>query len=636
MPGASCLYRRPSGIYVVRLAVPIRLRSEIGRTEVHVSTGLREPGAAKIAALKIQAEWRERFMTVDIAKLTNSSPLLHGGGLIALPGAADAIGLSLRDLLPELLNERAPLITQATGWHGWRVINILAIERGPDGVHLAQDIRMHGEEIVFAGLVRAWNSRATVAGLMAGQKSTERLFHVAAEAAFFCESEIDVPIEAWLVQKAVVERIRQRLSGGVLPLPTTPALPQAETSPPAWPSAEDLNVLGPYRNKRFSELFAMYEKNRKWAADQTRRMNTEAGLFVELMNDPVMSSIDLELIHEFARRLAELPTNIYLTRRRYGAELSLQDLAAIAKDKALELKNQATVARHVSKIAEILNFGVQPAGWLRINPAAGFQRSRNFGAVRRAQDYRDAFNAKELDSIFSVSWFKSGGKGENDHWRPHFFWMPLLALATGGRLNELAQLYLDDVRLSDSGTWYIDFNLEGSDKLDIDESDETDKSLKTANAIRVVPLHGVVIDAGLPGYVQALRQAGYERLFPELRRDPVKGYGKPVGSWFNERFLGQRLKIERNGRKVFHSFRHNFVTTLERLDAPERVMAQLAGHERGSTQSGTRYGKDRDADAMKSLIDRLEFPSLKNLDKFDPAAGLRAVKIALSRKVKKP
>lgn len=194
-------------------------------------------------------------------------------------------------------------------------------------------------------------------------------------------------------------------------------------------------------------------------------------------------------------------------------------------------------------------------------------------------------------------------------------------------------MYLDDVLQSENGTWYLDFNLNCADKLDADASDfGHDKSLKTVNSIRVVPLHDVVVKAGLPAYVAALREAGYDRLFPELKRDAVKGYGKPAGSWFNERFLGRRLSIKRTKKKTFHSFRHNFVTALERLDQPERVMTQLAGHERGKTQSGTRYAKDRDAGELKAVIDRLTFPCLAGLQAFDSNAGLKAIRAALRLK----
>ena len=63
MPGISCLYRRPSGVYAVRLIVPKRLRETIGRTEIHTSTGVSNLGTAKVAALKIQLYWREQSKT---------------------------------------------------------------------------------------------------------------------------------------------------------------------------------------------------------------------------------------------------------------------------------------------------------------------------------------------------------------------------------------------------------------------------------------------------------------------------------------------------------------------------------------------------------------------------------------------
>ena len=52
MSGHSCLYRRPSGVYAVRIVVPKRLLDLVGRGEIHTTTGLRDWNAAKLAALK--------------------------------------------------------------------------------------------------------------------------------------------------------------------------------------------------------------------------------------------------------------------------------------------------------------------------------------------------------------------------------------------------------------------------------------------------------------------------------------------------------------------------------------------------------------------------------------------------------
>ena len=631
MSGVPCLYRRPSGIYAVRIVVPIRLRPLVGRGEIHVSTSLRDIGAAKLVGLKIQSHWREKLMVLDIHRLASAGPLLHGEGLISICDAASALGLSESAILTELRNQGSDLFTQAQNWFGWGVTNLWDVERDHDGTFVFNDVERIGTQQNLSCTVRAYDPAVTIASLMTGKETVESVFRLPGSGAFWSVHDVTVPLAAWMAPKPVFERIRRHLSSATI---SGTGAPSATVTPVAMVSDA---ITVKHGHKKFSELFDLYRNHQSWGTDQRRRMQTEAQLFVELMDDPELSTIDVETIHEFAHRLRKLPTDIYQSRRRLGTT-SLSDLMKIAEAEGLQLKTAKTAKGHVSKIAEILNYALSK-GMIHANPASGFKRGLTRGKPLRAQDAREAFTSSELDLIFSQTWFASGsGEFSSNgltNWRPHYYWLPLLALTTGGRLNELAQLYLDDVRQSEDGTWYLDFNLDGTDKLDADGGDpSSDKSLKTVNSLRVVPLHQVLIDVDLPGYVSALRKAGYERLFPELKRDPVKGYGKPAGSWFNGRLLGEKLQLERNGKKTFHSLRHNFVTNLERLNQPERVMAQLAGHERGKTQSATRYAKDRDAGELKATIDGLVFPCLSELGPFNAPAGIRAIKSALRRKIR--
>jgi integrase len=622
------MYRRPSGIYAVRLVVPMRLRQSVGRGEIHVSTGLHDWKAAKLAALKIQFQWREKLMALDLEKLAAVSPLLQGGGLIPVCDAARAIGLSDTSLLNELRSDRADLFTQAMHWRGWVVSDIESIERDDDGAFILNDVEAKGELNIAANIVQPFDSATTVTALIADGKAEGSIFRLSTNGAFWPMAPVVVPLSAWMAQKQAIERVRARLASAI------PIEPPNPPSAPAIPASGGVVVMdaitAKHGHKRFSELFKLFRGHRKWGVDQSRRMATESGLFVELMDDPELTTIDVETIQEYARSLSKLPTDIYQSRRRFKVS-SLNDLMEIAEREGLPRKNETTVRGHVSKIAEVLNYAASK-GMMHVNPASGFQRGWGVTKKTRPQDDRERFMEAELDSIFSQPWFVDGAgkftvKGWTE-WRPFYFWLPLLALTSGGRLNELAQLYLDDIQQSekDSAVWYVDFNLNQPDK--IDNKLKSDKSLKTVNAMRVVPVHESVIQAGLPEYMAALREAGYVRLFPELKRDEVKGYGKPAGSWFNERLLGDQLGIERNGKKTFHSFRHNFITAIERLDLPERVMAQLAGHERGRTQSGTRYSKDREAEELKQIIDRLAFACLDNVGQFDIQAGIKAIKVA--------
>ncbi|PKH24086.1 site-specific integrase [Pseudomonas fluorescens] len=243
--------------------------------------------------------------------------------------------------------------------------------------------------------------------------------------------------------------------------------------------------------------------------------------------------------------------------------------------------------------------------------------------------------------FFSASWFSTGTGERNKHgrlyqFRPHFYWLPLLGLYTGGRINELCQLYIGDIKQSESGIYYLDFNLDTPDKTDIDgqdsiKSNKTDKTLKTVNSKRITPLHSHLIKLGFPAYIKSLSDAGHKRLFPELKRDAIKGYGKPAGSWFNERFLGKQLHIPLDGKRTFHSFRHNFITALNEQGVPSDIIAQLAGHSRGATETTGRYRKDAEAERLLTYIELLnyELPLIKPLIISD---GLDAISDALRRK----
>jgi integrase len=640
MSGHSCLYRRPSGIYAVRIVVPKRLREFVGRGEIHTSTRLRDWNAAKLAALRIQLHWREQLMTLDLEKLSAGSPLLLGEGLIPIEVAAMAGGLTVGSLLGEMRNARTPIYVQAQAWQGWQVPELAAIECDYDGSgFVLNDVEAQGHKHTFTGTARVYDSAATIANLIAHGKTSEDTFRLSGDAGFFCEDMQTITVAACFAMKNAVERIRIGLAG--LSRPIAPVVVASPVAAVATPLAGSVIVHDPitakYGDMPFSKLFSILESDRPWGKENRDRKTKEARLFAELMNDPPLGKIDKEMILEYAQLLAKMPSNVYHPRRNIKID-SFRDLLAIAERDDLPRKEPSTIKGHIGRLSEILNYGVNNH-MLRFNPAADYKRGRGKNSIERAQDQRDMFDQEELKLIFSQEWFSKGAgsffKSGWTTWRPHYYWLPLLGVCTGGRLNELSQLYLDDIKQSErendeggsDSIWYLDFNLNQPDKTELDEPDvSNDKSLKNVNAIRVVPLHNTLVELGFPEYVAALRKAGHSRLFPELKRDSIKGYGKPAGSWFNERFLGHKLGMKRNGKKTFHSLRHCFITAIERLDASERVIAQLAGHERGKTQSGTRYVKDRSAKELKPLIERLAFPYLSDVAPFNVKAALKALK----------
>jgi integrase len=162
------------------------------------------------------------------------------------------------------------------------------------------------------------------------------------------------------------------------------------------------------------------------------------------------------------------------------------------------------------------------------------------------------------------------------HGRSYQFWLPILALYTGCRLEELAQLYLDDIQQAD-GVWVIDINNQG------------DKKIKTPSSLRRIPVHPFLQSGvNLIGYAEALKRKGEERLFPELRRRR-DGDGMTASKWF-ARYKTRCGIVENGAKKDFHSFRHTFVNTLKQALVEETMIAELVGHAVDSMTMG-RYGK---------------------------------------------
>ena len=179
------------------------------------------------------------------------------------------------------------------------------------------------------------------------------------------------------------------------------------------------------------------------------------------------------------------------------------------------------------------------------------------------------------------------------------FWFPMLGLYTGARINELAQLHITDIAEHD-GVTMLSINDEGT------------KRLKTTASRRKVPLHPVLIEAGLLGYHQLIIDEGWQRLFPELTKSKVdkNGYGKEPGRFFTDYRRKLGISPDTDRKKVFHSFRSTANCKLRFTEVTLERRERLIGHESEGTNN-TSY-RDEDRDRMFPLPQLLE--DLKKLD----------------------
>lgn len=634
------LYRRSSGIYVLRLTVPARHRHMLAQREIHVSTHSRCLTVAKTVACRLLGIWS---LCVSELEMSESTPFEARPsalkGVISVSELSAASGLPIEFIFRDLLNHNIPVITEVSEQPGFLVTEIEKVDRESElGGFVLNSAFEVGSPHLFSGYLRLINPRDTILKVQEHGYWEEVVFKSRQNSAlaFFDMPGICLTARNLLLLKLHADRFFYtaapitKVSKSLL----VPTHSPAPTSSMAHAPSFD-NCRPERAEERVSSLMETFfeRKRSSWKVDQQKKMATQCGTFVELMNDPPLGALNRQMVWDYEAKLRKMPADRYNAARRHGTN-DAHTLLALAEEHGEELLSATSVERYLDNLSSMFAWAKRNQ-ILTGNPAerAIEKPKKTF----RDQDDRSKFEKSDLDKIFAAEWFVTGTGVRNKHgrfhrFRPHFYWLPLLGLYTGARLNELSQLYVNDVKLTESGVLYLDFNLDGAGKLDADGSD---KSLKTVNAKRIVAVHPRLIELGLHEYVKALSTAGHLRLFPELKHDEVKGYGKPAGSWFNERFLGNQLNVRRDGTRTFHSFRHTFITALSELEVPADIQSQLAGHSRGDTITLTRYRKDAEADRLLDYVRQLDFklPAIAPLIISD---GLDAIEDALRRKVKSP
>jgi integrase len=223
----------------------------------------------------------------------------------------------------------------------------------------------------------------------------------------------------------------------------------------------------------------------------------------------------------------------------------------------------ASIVKNLSALRSVLSWAVAE-GWIDTNPADGITHA---GAKRASQESRrQPYSTEDLRALFSPEAMEARkGKGANH-------WLPLLALFSGGRLEELGQLRVADVR-HDDGVDYL--SIEGGNG----------KRVKTAGSWRRIPIHPELVRLGLLDYVAVQRTAGHDRLFPELKANAGRQLTAMWSKWWGRHARNVCGIMDKT--KVMHSFRHGFIDAAREVMPEEHRMA-ITGHRGGGV--GRAYG----------------------------------------------
>ncbi|MDD4732499.1 MAG: tyrosine-type recombinase/integrase [Desulfovibrio sp.] len=332
-------------------------------------------------------------------------------------------------------------------------------------------------------------------------------------------------------------------------------------------------------------------KDGNWRVNGVETHENRLTSLLDILGDVDIHSITREDMREVRDTLRKLPPNRQRSKEYKGKKID--ELLEMNPDKVLSVK---TVNMTLEAISSLFEWGIRE-GELSTNPAKGLQLKD----TRQAITLRDPFSLEDIQAIFSSPYFI-----EDKYNNAGYFWIPLIALYSGMRLEEIAQLYLEDIYQDDDGVWVFDIN----DNLD--RTGKPDKQVKNINAKRLVPLHHDLIKIGLLKYYDRMSSIGESRLFPMLNKtEKVKKYGKQPG-----KKIGDLVKsLGLTGKKSFHSFRHTFSDYFKQRGEHTDVFRQVYGHdipELAGKQYGSKFPPQKCLDEVVSKLNfNLNFGQLR-------------------------
>ncbi len=293
-------------------------------------------------------------------------------------------------------------------------------------------------------------------------------------------------------------------------------------------------------------------------------------LILDVLGNLEVKDINKQSILDFRAKMQKLPANMY---KCYPGK-TIQQIVELPEIVPMSTNS---VNKHILRLNALLGYAVKE-GIISTNYCQGMMLAEK----RRADEERKAYTFADIQKI--IACLPSADE------RPERHWIPLISMFTGMRLDEICQLYVEDVQQVD-GVWCISIN------------DEKDKKVKTVTGKRIVPIHPDLISHGLIKYIECLRVQDVPRLWMNLNWRASDGYSNALGKWY-QKF--NRQYVTDDPKKVFHSMRHTVADTLKQAGITEVVIAEIVGHANDSMTMG-RYGKRYQPRILLEALEKLDY-----------------------------
>ncbi len=339
-----------------------------------------------------------------------------------------------------------------------------------------------------------------------------------------------------------------------------------------------------FQNLDLKALYEMFAKEKSssgsWSAKTTKEYKAAFSLFSRFLQESENSPISHKLLLIYRNILKELPP-----RHESQKNLIGKNLAAIAAMKHGTTLSNRQVNKHLICIGGFFHW-LETHEYIDKSPAHDLLFPKS-STGKAPETERKAYSVDEVLKIIETL-----DRQKNDllSSRPERYWVPIIGAYSGMRLGEICQLHCSDI-VKDSDVWCFDI---------VATSDDS-KRLKTVASVRRIPIHFAIIGRGFIDYLEEMKLAGHQRLFPLLVCHPVNGFGHHLGKVYSK---FNRKYISTDPLKTFHSLRHSLINELKQAGIAVELISELVGHHVNSVTMA-RYGKKYRTELLLEALKQL-------------------------------
>lgn len=355
-------------------------------------------------------------------------------------------------------------------------------------------------------------------------------------------------------------------------------------------------ISGPPNCPRLGDVITSFLSRQDQTRAMYRKYKPVLGLLLDVLGDVPVHSIRQKDIDDFFGLVCRLPPRwIDEARKRQvsASVLATEVWAKVIAPKTFEDTYLAAVRPFLQESVRL--YGDQGFPYRLTVDGIKYTGNRKAGESKQR-----ALSSNEIRRLFTSSEYLRFADAA-----PCCYWLPLVGLFTGARVNEVCQLNPQcDIR-QESGIWFFDFT------EDSDGDSGVVKTIKTANSKRRVPIHSALVTLGFFKYVDDIKACGAKLLFPMWRPERGKASAK-AEDWFRL-FLAQiGLRDETPFAKVvgFHCFRSTFAAKAQALNINE---APILGHADDGSAVQRGYRGKRPLAQLQDIVEAITFDEVDEL-----------------------